>query len=426
MQRKYKISRNVKFQTQLFLLYIIFTMSVTIFIPLTISWDGVLYIASGKSLFTSNFPSWYLSMKEPGYAFLVWLSLYFGNSLFGLVIIQAILLGISGVMLHKIVNQKFKLTNKTTTVIVMLGILLVRGYASSVLQQTLFLFFYVLGMFLVYRINEMKNLKVMMLFFFTYGMFGASTSMIIPAIFVLTILLAVIFQNIEFKKAILIVTSILLGVVTFAAPWFSTTSSIDQTKQITPSCASTLCISGFKPNANWLEKSNQIAASIPALLYISNETYFSQNSKTFIAQTSLAYGNPLFNIGTDCIRLQENDVRVYNLISKDIKSFCPNQDVRKIQNAVSSVLTPFFPLFGYSYLFLLSVAILKRKKEFIPVMSILAATVIAYALNGTGISRYNPLLAFCGPFFFYILWKELLQKQSNLSLHKLKPAKSKK
>jgi hypothetical protein len=342
-------------------------------------------------------------MKEPGYAFLVWLSMYYGKSLFALVLIQAILLGLSGVMFHKILNKNFKLTNKTTWLVVLLGIILVRGYASSILQQTLFLFFYVLGLFALYSLNEIKNSKLLIVFFLAYGIVSASTSMIIPAIILLTILLAVIFREIHLKQAISIGTSISLGVLIFAAPWFSITSSIDQTKQITPSCSSTLCISGFKPNANLLEKGNQIAASIPALLYIGNETYFSQNPETFVAQTALAYGNPSFNIGSQCIRLQEHDNRVHKLIEKEIKSFCSNQKMRKIQNTVSTVFTPFFPLIGYSYLFLIATAILTKRRELVPVLSIIAATIMAYAINGAGISRYNPLLAFCGPFFIYIL-----------------------
>ena len=95
--------------TKLFSIYLGFTFLAVVFIPITISWDGVLYLASGKSLFGSDFPSWYLLMKEPGYPFLIWVSNLTGNSLFTLSIIQAAEIAAAGALMEKVILNLFAL-----------------------------------------------------------------------------------------------------------------------------------------------------------------------------------------------------------------------------------------------------------------------------------------------------------------------------
>lgn len=379
-------------------------------IPVTVSWDGVLYISSGASLFTSNFPTWYLLMKEPGIPLAIWASLKLSNSLFIFVLFQTVLLTLSAALTGKILTILFKVSKRTSILLILAGSLMVRGYTVSVLQQMSFLFMYVIFLALILRLRREKFSTKLYFYFLAFGFFGTAISVAIPMISAATLLLGAVFFLINWKKVTLAIAVILVGSIFFALPWFNYTNSVDLSEQEYPSCRNSFCISGFKPNATILEKGEQIFSAIPALLYIGKETYYMQGSETFVAQTALAYGNPVISTSTSCIRLQEHDAHIYGFIDKYVTSFCGPKMVRSAQNLFSQLTAPLFPLFGYSYLFLLALGIYSRKKEILLLILPITGVLAAYSFEGTGISRYNPLLAYLGPTLIFLSVKLLLNK----------------
>ena len=388
--------------TKLFSIYLGFTFLAVVFIPITISWDGVLYLASGKSLFGSDFPSWYLLMKEPGYPFLIWVSNLTGNSLFTLSIIQAAEIAAAGALMEKVILNLFALRTRTVRLFLFLGIILVRGYAVAVLQQTSFMLFFAAGTYMIHQIyfKGMNRKNAFLLFFL--GFLSATISVAIPMILILSLLLMYVFKILNFRAAAASGLLISLGLILFAIPWFSFTQSVDLAKQQYPSCRNSFCISGFAPNATLLERGDQVIASVPALLYIGKETYFSHSPETYVAQTALAYGDPVISMDDSCIRLQEHNEHMYQFVAKSVHYFCAPPFFRKAENSVSNAFIPIFPLCGYAFLTLLVIAFLWRSREFGILLSVISATVLAYSWSGAGISRYNPLLALLGPLFIYL------------------------
>ncbi len=282
-----------------------------------------------------------------------------------------------------------------------------------------FLFMYVIILSLIIRLRGEKFSRRLHIYFLLFGFIGSAISVALPLIAGATLFLGAIFFLFDWKKALIAIAVMFVGSMLFALPWFNYTNSVDLSKQEYPSCRNSFCISGFKPDATILEKGEQIFSAVPALLYIGKETYYTQGPETFAAQTALAYGNPVISWSETCIRLQEHDEKMHGLIEKYITSSCGPKAVQSFQNIFSQITMPLFPLFGYAYVFVLFIGAFSRKKEYLLLTLPITGVLAAYSFEGTGISRYNPLLAFLGPALIYLSVKLLTKKpnefQSRLS-----------
>jgi len=122
--------------------YFVIVLVVAAVARFRVSWDGILYLASAKSLFNSNFYVYYHWIREPLYPFFIKVTHFIlGNSDFTFSLAQSSMLGVSLVLLLMRLwpGQKISLIFIRCTIfsIVMLNPLTI-GYAGSVLQQTMF------------------------------------------------------------------------------------------------------------------------------------------------------------------------------------------------------------------------------------------------------------------------------------------------
>jgi hypothetical protein len=395
------------------LIYLFFGSVTALLMPVTVIWDSYLYLTSGMSLFSSEFPSWYLLMREPGYPFLIWLLIDFLNlGLWSLVFVQGLMLGLGAYFVSTVFISHFKISRRIETLLGIAGLTLVRGYGSTVMQQASVFLVLSICLWLVSEKKHFEQKKYFWKFLFL-GFFAASMAvqlfLIVIGAIVLRLVLSLKFVSLNWST----LPSVIIGGALILVPWYSYTSSVDLSKQIYPSCRNAFCLNGFSADATFLDKAEQVISSGSALLFLSRETYATVGPDPRVAQEAITYGNPWFDTSQNrCVRLGPGPEKEV-LKTKDLVTYhCNSKYTMKIQGLLSIFMTPLFPLSGMFFLFWIGRWLQTPRKESNYILIVPFTVIAFYAMAGGGISRYNSIIPMMGPFFIY-LW--FSKKKSNSS-----------
>jgi len=190
--------------------YFLLVLAFAINLRLTIPYDGFNYLSSGSSIFTFNFPEWYQLMREPAYSLLVKIATFFPNAIIAFMIIQSFMIGVSITILSRICIQYLKIHKFIAHTISIIGLLSIRGYASSVLQQSLIILLSMVGLYLSLRIERDQIVRNSYFVFFAYGVAISSTNLALLVSACLSIgILVLLRKNLHLIRKI--VLPILLG-----------------------------------------------------------------------------------------------------------------------------------------------------------------------------------------------------------------------
>ena len=385
-------------------MYLFFGSVTDHLMPVTVIWDSYLYLTSGMSLFSSEFPSWYLLMREPGYPLLIWLLIDFVNlGLWSLVLIQGLMLGLGAYFISTVFVNYFKISPRIEILLGLTGLTLVRGYGATIMQQAAVFLVLSVCVWLVSDQKVFQQKKFYWRFLFL-GFFAASIAVqvliIVIGAIILRLLLSIKFMNFNWFT----LPSVLIGGALILVPWYSYTSTVDLSKQVYPSCRNAFCLNGFSSDATFLDKAEQVISSGSALLFLSRETYATVGPDPRVAQEAITYGNPWFDTSQNrCVRLGPGPEKEV-LKTKDLVTYhCNSKYTMKIQGLLSIFTTPLFPLSGVFFLFWIGRWFQSPRKESNYILIVPSAVVAFYAMAGGGISRYNSIIPMMGPFLIY-LW----------------------
>ena len=372
--------------------------------PVTVIWDSYLYLTSGLSLFSSEFPRWYLIMREPGYPLLIWTLIDFlGLGLWSIVFIQGLMIGMGAYLISTVFVNHFRISSRNEILLGIAGLTLVRGYGATIMQQaSVFLILSICTWMITNEkiFQHKKHFWKFLLLGFVAASIAIQLLFIVMGAIVLRLLLGFRFFRIDWFA----LPSVVLGGVLILAPWYSYTSTVDLSEQIYPSCRNAFCLDGFSDDATFLDKAEQVISSGTALIFLSRETYATVGPNPRVAQEAITYGNPWFDTSQNrCVRLGPGPEKEVLKTKSSLTYHCNSKYTMKAQGLLSIFTTPLLPLSGLFFLFWVGRWI-RSPDRAVNYILIVPSTVIAfYALAGGGISRYNSIVPMMGPFLIY-LW----------------------
>lgn len=134
--------RPVRFRTAAATILAVVTAASVTAVPLKVTVDGILYIASAKSLFKSDFATDYAWFREPGYPLFLKAIHYLGDDGTFIVAAQALCLGLAAFVALYSVRRVLGHTDVTVVQVIVTVLLTLNPmfliYSALVLQQALF------------------------------------------------------------------------------------------------------------------------------------------------------------------------------------------------------------------------------------------------------------------------------------------------
>lgn len=357
--------------------------------PIIISFDGYLYLASAKSLFTSDFHAFYWLEKEPLFPFVLKISTIIGIR--GFVILQGLVGGIS-ICLTLFTIRKYITSNLfILRIIGVILLLITHGWAVSILQQTFFIFFTSLNiLFLCYLVEFKAYAKETYVKIFFISIINISFSVVIFAAFALATGIVLSLNHKKNPKYFVLVGLIIVS--TFSAFTLSWSTAIGNTKEgrvFQPPYKSILTqyFSTDDPMIQW----EQRLQATTALLSIGKENFGVSGMNLPISFEMRAYG--LTNIDED-LKCGKRDPGFEPIVSY-VSHLLPGKDcvdlnVAKVINRIHFWTFPLIPLLGFIFLGLGIVGFMrKQSKIFYSLASFPVVIWLEYVVVGGGSSRYG-------------------------------------
>ena len=363
--------------------------------PYTISVDGFAYLTSAEVLFTPDFSNFYHWIREPGYPLFVRITASFLGLLFtfyaqGLLIAFGILTTILGTYkLLKINEVTWK-----TYLAASIALVLLAGYATALLQQSLFVAFFGSLVFVISRILDEKKLDLVSIVSIVLLVFiSTSTAVFIGMAISLALLGALAVSGI--MTARIFVTPLVLMAVSFSAvmiPWSQIKSS-----QAPPGAQESLAIGtqaaeSVLKNFNLANEGNQFVLVLAALLNLGGE--LPPSSGLGIANENAIFGAPTYSPDQACGRFL-HDGPADGLWGKPITTHyqerCVPQLTLSLISRVNGISRFLFPVVGLAILFslLLSLRLAPKLRPLVvPAILVLSP----YLLLDLSISRYGALI----------------------------------
>jgi hypothetical protein len=394
------------------LLYLSFSLTTALLMPVTVIWDSYLYLTSGFSLFSSEFPIWYLLMREPGYPLLIWLlNDFLGLGLWSLVFVQGLMMGLGAYLISSVFTKYFKISPRNEILLGIAGLTLVRGYGATIMQQASI--FLVLSI-CIWMVSEERLFQQKKQYwkFLLLGFFAALIAVQLLIIVIGAIFVRLLVSSEFIHQNWLSIPSVVVGGALILGPWYSYTSTVDLSKQIYPTCRNAFCLDGFSNGATFLDKAEQVISSASALLFLNRETYATVGPDPRVAQEAITYGNPWFDTSQNrCVRLGPGPEKEVLKTKSLVTYHCNSKYTMKIQGLLSIFTTPIFPISGLFFIFWIGRWIRSPRRAWNYLLIVPSTVVAFYALAGGGISRYNSLVPMMGPFLIY-LWFSKIKSNS--------------
>jgi hypothetical protein len=385
--------------------YVSIAFVLAIKLPLTVPYDGFNYLSSGSSLFTSNFPEWYQIMREPAYPLIVKVATLFPNTILALTMIQAFMVGASITILNRICIQHLKMRSYTAHIISIVGLLLIRGYASSVLQQSLIILLSMLGLYLSLMMEKDHPIRNKFGKFFLYGLAIAATNMALLVSASVSIILVVLLKkNSQFIRQA--VVPLFLGSAMLLVPWYSFVYNVELNQQNIPSFRNASEIDFFGDDS-FLQRNQQRVQSVAAMLFLAPEigAGIKPESST-IGSEQLIFGSPINNSAWDpCFRDMGGQPEVVDYVRELLIPRCISKFSLKIQDLISFFLLPVLPISGLTFVMAIGHVPYLRRTKNLSLLLLPLCTLAIYAFGGAGVTRYSPLVPVLGPVLLFLIFR---------------------
>jgi hypothetical protein len=389
-------------------------------VPPTISLDGYGYLASGESLFSGNFPHWYVLGREPGYPLLIWLTLKFRDPVLAISLVQAMLLVFSAICVSKIAEEHFHLSRRNSFLISALGLLLVRGYATTILQTALMIFVLTVGTYILMS-KHMIEPRLSTRKFFLWVLYGIICASSNSATFAVVTIAFFLVWIIEKQISILHRQSMgfIIGALAIIIPWNAYLNSLDLdlNKQAIISIRNGVSVNYFQDTSVLRQNSQRIQAA-GALLFLGPEIHAGLDPKmATVGGEQLIFGNPInYHQWSSCNRRFEAPQYILNFVKPLLKDQCKSTWSLNFQSTISKLILPLLPLSGIALVMNLGLAINNRDLRRFKLLIIPVLNILAYAFKGGGVSRYSSPFLIFGPLLIvlvvyqYSSWKGIDSK----------------
>jgi hypothetical protein len=411
-----KILQNLDFGVRnfryLFAFTVFLTVSSVVFSPFTISVDGFSYLKSSEVLFSEDFATFYTWVREPGYP----LFLRFFEDLGGLFLvflIQALFIsfGILATILASYRILNISSTSWRTYFSAGAAIVLISGYASTILQQASLVGLFGLLMIVISRIVTKRAFD-----WFTAGLtftlilLSTLVAVFLGLAFGLALFATLVFTGVLNLRLLLSYSTLsILAFIMVMIPWSQIKSTeapsdaLDALEMGAFNTSSTLA--NFNPEKEFYEA----LLTQAALINLGGE--FPPISGLGVANENRIFGAPVYSTDHACGRFltgQDPD-SLWGKIDTSYRDRCvPLQTLNVISN-VNRVSQFLYPLTGLALLVTLglSIGVAPRLRPLIfPAFLI----TLPYIVMDASISRYGALIIPLGAVFLFELGSQRLIK----------------
>jgi hypothetical protein len=391
-----KTFANLDFGISNFRYVVLFTLFLTIssvaFSPYTISVDGFSYLKSAEVLFTPLFSDFYTWIREPGYPLFIRILENIGG-LFLVFLTQGVFIAFGVTSSIYSVYKIFNITKASlkTFVAAAIAIVLLAGYASTLLQQATFIALFGLLLLVISRIFTTRKLNLSTtLLIFALIFISTITAVFIGMSIALALLATLLVSRVLPPKSL--VALLLVSGSAFAlvmTPWSQIKASeapeASSAIQIGASAAASL-FQGFDP----AKEAQDLIHTQAALLNLGGEL---PPSGLRIANENIIFGAPVYQSDNYCGRFLHIGTAdgLWGTIETNYTDRCVPLRTLSLISLVNRISHLFYPLVGLALLFSLFLSY-----RFIPKLRLVvlpAFIVISpYLLLDAAISRYGALI----------------------------------
>jgi hypothetical protein len=369
------------------------SFSVT-FSPYTIAIDGFSYLKSSEVLFSSDFAAFYTWIREPGYPLFIRVFEDIGG-LFLVFFIQGLFVsfGILSSVLAVYRILELKSVSWRTFISVGIAILLVAGYASTILQQAFLIFLFGLLLLVVSRIVTKREVDwFTAALVFVLLLTSTLTAVFIGLAFGLALFATLVFSGVlNFR---LLVTYSALSLFAFAivmVPWSQIKASeapvgAADALSIGASSAQSL-IENFSPEKEIYEA----LLTQAALLNLGGE--FPPTSGLGVANENRIFGAPIYSSENVCGRFLTHlpPDNLWGKIETSYAERCVPLGTLDMISFVNRIAQFFYPLTGLALLVTLVLSI-NFRKHLRPIIMPAFLITLPYIFLDASISRYGALI----------------------------------
>jgi hypothetical protein len=378
------------------LLFTVFlTLSSVAFSPYTISVDGFSYLKSAEVLFTPQFADFYHWIREPGYPLFIRILENTGGLLL-VFVIQGffVAFGITSTIYSVYRILEIKKTSLKTYIAAGIAIVLLAGYASTLLQQASFIGLFGLLLLIISRLVTDRKLTTMTTsLVFVLILFSTLTAVFMGMAMALALFVALIFTRVLPAKSILV--TLFVAAIGFAAvmvPW----SQVKLTQGALGPGSDSLAVGAGAANSiiegfNPAKEFQELIQTKAALLNLGGE--LPPNSGLRIANENTIFGAPVYDGTHFCGRFLHigSADSLWGPIETEFSNRCVPGPTLVVISLVNRVSHLFYPLVGLALLISLFLSY-----RFAPMLrpAILPAFVVLspYLLLDASISRYGALI----------------------------------
>jgi hypothetical protein len=378
------------------LLYTVVLMIISVSLsPYTISVDGFGYLTSAEVLFTTDFSNFYHWIREPGYPLFVRMTIDLLGLLFtfyvqGLLIAFGVLTTILGT--YKIL--KISEVTWKTYLAASVSLALLAGYATALLQQSLFVAFFGSLILIIGRILDKRRLDaVSIVSVFLLILISTSTAVFIGMAISLALFVTLIASGI--MNARIFIATLLLTAVSFSSvmiPWSQIKSSYAPPGSQESLAIGAQAAESFLGNFNLTNEGNQFVLVLGALLNLGGE--LAPTSGLGIANENSIFGAPTYSSDHACGRFLHAgpaDALWGKALTTNYQDRCVPQSTLSVISKLNVISQVLFPAVGLAILFslLLSLRLVPKLRS----LAVPAILVISpYLLLDLSISRYGALI----------------------------------
>jgi 4-amino-4-deoxy-L-arabinose transferase-like glycosyltransferase len=402
----------------LILFTFLLTLGYVVFSPFTISVDGFSYLKSSEVLFSEDFATYYTWIREPGYPLFV----RFFEDIGGLLLVFLVqgLFVCFGILASAWAT--YKLLNITTVswrlfVSSGLAVVLVAGYASTILQQATLIALFGLLMVVIARVVTKQEIDwLSALLVFSLLLLSTLTAVFLGLAFGLALFATLVFSGV-LKPKLLLTYSVLasLGLILVMIPWLQIKGA--NAPEGAPDSLAIGAGTATQIAAN-LDPEKEVYEFIQtqaALLNLGGE--FPPSSGLGIANENRIFGSPAYSPDHSCGRFLtgvEPD-SLWGPIETSYRDRCVPLQTLSVISTVNRLSHAFYPITGLALLlsFLISLRFVPNLR---PVVFPAFLVLSPYLFLDASISRYGALIIPLG----CILALELIQPRRFFADHEPK------
>jgi hypothetical protein len=369
------------------------TSSSVFFSPYTISVDGFSYLKSSEVLFSNDFAAFYTWVREPGYPLFIRIFEDIGG-LFLVFFIQGLFIsfGILATILAVYRILKIESVSWKTFVSAGIAIVLVAGYASTILQQATLIALFGLLMAIISRIVTRRTLDwFTAALVFVLLLLSTLTAVFIGLAFGLALFATLVFSGVFNIK--LLVSYSVLSILAFSlvmVPWSQIKSAeapVGAPDAIELGALNTgYVLTNFNPEKEYYEAFLTQAA----LLNLGGE--FPPMSGLAVANENRIFGTPAYSHDHVCGRFltgQDPDT-LWGKIETTYRDRCVPSRTLDLISFANRVAVYFYPLTGVALLVTLVLCISFRS-HLRPIILPAFLITLPYIVMDASISRYGVL-----------------------------------